>query len=799
MLGVVFVHGFNSNPRMWDAFGRLVAGDRALSRAVAEALPRFGYATALRRWHLARAIPSLDTAADSLKEYLRTEASPERFERLVLVGHSMGGLVIQRCLVRMLAEGRGQELTRVRRVVLLATPNAGSLLAAGTRRVLLGSNPQEQQLRPLNAQVADTLRIVLRDVVGAAVEPTERTCHIEFSVYAGESDAVVPPASAQAGFPDPLALPGDHFTIVRPDSHEHRTYTTIRRLLLEATGSDPPPQSVITLDPAVLEVHNAVAAGQNANASLTTYLPRAHDHYLRELLIPTFAGGGSRLVTLSGGSATGKTRAIYQALVELAPHAPMLRPADARALLDLLETGQVKPGYVLWLNEAQRYLYDAVGEQAAARLRTTLESTAGIATLATLWNDPFWRELTIPEPGDPHAQARALLTHPGFAVRLDVPDHLTAKDLEAWRQLVITDDDPRLKEALAAGAGDGRVIQHLSGGPELLRAYLAGPGMLFTAREYALLNAALDARRLGHMSPLPATLLAQAADDDLPARHRASDRDWAQRDLHSLASGRRADGSRTDIRNTLTALSEVRTRAGTEPGYEPADYLDQYSRRRRADQIGTPALWRSLIEHTVDLDDQDRLARAAWDRGLRTTSVSLWHKAVTAGSPTAGLAQLGPDLDPSHAAATYSATHAELANPSAVVSLLQALREIGAEQAVATLLGRNPAACVDPTDPSAVAWLLKELRETGEEVAVATLATRAVVHADLTNPRAAARLLEELRKTGKEVAVATLATRAAANADLADQVAVARLLKGLREVGVSAALKSTIETMIAST
>ena len=120
----MFVHGFNSSPGMWDAFSGLMASDGELTGVVAEVRPRFGYATVLYRWRLTRVIPSLETVADSLKEYLRTEAAPERFEHLVLVGHSMGGLVIQRYLARMLTEGRGRELARIRRVMTRAFPLA---------------------------------------------------------------------------------------------------------------------------------------------------------------------------------------------------------------------------------------------------------------------------------------------------------------------------------------------------------------------------------------------------------------------------------------------------------------------------------------------------------------------------------------------------------------------------------------------------------------------------------------------------------------------------------------------------
>ncbi|WP_430479760.1 alpha/beta fold hydrolase [Streptomyces sp. P11-1] len=223
-LGVVFIHGFNSSARMWDPLVSSLEQDER-TRGVT-ALP-FSYDTRLWQVSPVRRIPGFDTVADSLKEFLDTDA--EGFGRLVLVCHSQGGLVAQRALTRMLAEGRGRDLARIRRVILLACPNNGSELAMSLRRGLLSRNPQEHELRPLNQQITDAQRIVLRDLVNAR-EVTERTCPIPFSVYAGETDKVVPPVSALSTFPDAAVLPGDHSGIVR----SQRCYATVRRLLLAA-------------------------------------------------------------------------------------------------------------------------------------------------------------------------------------------------------------------------------------------------------------------------------------------------------------------------------------------------------------------------------------------------------------------------------------------------------------------------------------------------------------------------------------------------------------------------------------
>ncbi|MER5929328.1 alpha/beta fold hydrolase [Streptomyces sp. NPDC002054] len=233
-LGVVLVHGFNSSPDMWDPLRRLIAADPVLD--FVETLA-FRYATKLWSFDPRRAIPSFDTVADSLKEYLDTES--RAFGRLMLVSHSQGGLIVQRYLTRMTAEGRGGDLRRIGRIVLLACPNNGSEIALSLRRRLLRCNLQEQQLRPLNEQIAETQRAVLRDIVNAD-QVTAGSCPIPFSVYAGETDNIVPPASARGVFPDAAVLPGDHSGIARPTAPDHRTYTTLRRLILLTSASTEP-------------------------------------------------------------------------------------------------------------------------------------------------------------------------------------------------------------------------------------------------------------------------------------------------------------------------------------------------------------------------------------------------------------------------------------------------------------------------------------------------------------------------------------------------------------------------------
>ncbi|MFF3920618.1 alpha/beta fold hydrolase [Streptomyces sp. NPDC001852] len=239
---MVLVHGFNSGPQTWEYVLERIKQDQSLGRV--RVLP-FEYATGvvLNPLKMLREVfPSIGTAADSLGEYLRTEGGP--FEGLVIITHSMGGLVVQRYLARMLADGRGGELARIHRVVMLACPNDGSQLLLSLRRGILGRrgrNPQERELRPLDEQVTETRRVIVNQVLGASAV-TDRTYPVPFFVYAGESDTVVPVSSARSVFRDAAALPGDHFSILKATTPEHRTFTTLRRHLHEdgaASGGRP--------------------------------------------------------------------------------------------------------------------------------------------------------------------------------------------------------------------------------------------------------------------------------------------------------------------------------------------------------------------------------------------------------------------------------------------------------------------------------------------------------------------------------------------------------------------------------
>ncbi|MGW4984686.1 hypothetical protein [Streptomyces mirabilis] len=627
--GVVFVHGFKSSPAMWDAFGRLMASDTDLE---AMTPMRFQYATRLVQPCPLRRIPTFDTVADSLKEFMDTEA--QGFRRLALVAHSQGGLVVQRFLARMLTEGRGEELKRIRRVVLFACPNNGSQLGLTLRRWTLRANPQERQLRPLDEQITDTQRTVLRDIVNADVA-TERTCPIPFSVYAGETDNVVTPASARGAFPDAGVLPGDHFTIVRPDTTRHRSYTTLKRLLLAAADTDPPTDiprsqtisvasrsgalSVAECAPERLGIHPAITGDARelegtGHYVLPAFVARPHDHVTRQHFTEIAAGAGVELVLLRGGSCTGKTRTAYEAVKDQLTDWQLLQPRTRPDLITLLEKHHLPPRTVLWLDDVHQFLEGAEGETVAAGLHGLLDSRGPVVILATIWPGPH-RSLTDTPPAtrpDPHRQARTLLRR---ARLIQVPDTFTGLALTKLRQEALT--DASLAKALATAYEPGSICQTLAAGPDLLDHWRNATNVYGKA----LITAAIDARRLGHGLPLSAALLRDATPGYLSPTQRAhADDDWFEQAiayaLHPVMQ----------VTSALKLIPSPSGMGAVPDVYDLADYLEQTVERNRF--LVPTSFWDSAVAHETGPQALRALAENAKDRALYQHAALLLHSSV---------------------------------------------------------------------------------------------------------------------------------------------------------------------------
>ncbi|MGW2716547.1 hypothetical protein [Streptomyces sp. NPDC001492] len=539
-----------------------------------------------------------------------------------------------------------------------------------------------------------------------------------------------------------------------------------------------------------LEVHHVMDVGgaQGQFGVLPAYVRREHDRRLEEV-VAAAEGGHSGIAVLVGGSSTGKTRALWEAVRRLPVGWRLWHPlSPTRPEAALAGLGEIAPRTVVWLNEAQYYLSPGgLGEQVAAGLRGLLNdpSRAPVLVLATLWPE-HWDTLTTRTDPDRHPHARELLK--GHAIR--VPDAFTSHDLVALSETA--DGDPRLTLA-ADRAADAQITQYLAGVPVLLSRYEMANGAT-----QALIHAAMDARRLGAGPYLPLAWLADAALGYLTdTEYHALSDEWLTRTLNYVTTPCNGiPGILTPVKTSILVgrrntrpnpvkPSDARTLG---PHYLLADYLDQHGRRQRAETIPPTDFWTAASNHTHSTD-LDTLGNSAWRLGLYRDAAQLHKHATTRGDAHAAATlverfhQLHP-TDPRPA--QWAAAHAPLDDAYAVARLLEALKHAGAQDQVGTLLARDPATHVSLNNASAVARLLGRLWHAGAQEQLNSLATRAAAHMPLDDPFNLARLLEVFRgltHAGAQDQTDTLTTRAAAHTPLNDPYTVFSVLALLREAG----------------
>ncbi|MEU9137806.1 hypothetical protein AB0D33_17880 [Streptomyces sp. NPDC048404] len=481
-------------------------------------------------------------------------------------------------------------------------------------------------------------------------------------------------------------------------------------------------------DPVRLGVRPAPGPDGAGDLPLTEYLTRPHDATLRRRLSRAASTNDAVFVLLVGRSASGKTRAAYEAVADVLPDWPVLFPADADELLTWIDARDIDPRTVLWLNETQDYLTGAAGERAAHALVRLLQQVAPLAVVGTLWPEHL-RRMTDRNAGagEQSPQVRALLT--GRHTMIEVPDTL-AGPAEDLAQAAAR--DPRMAAAVRAAGTGRRVLQHLTAGPELVRHWDMGPDHWFSAPEHAVLTAAVEARRLGHAAAVPTRLLMDAAVGfmDSTARARAGEgEDWFAAAISTLT--RTADGSRALIAH------RHEPGVGAPDSYRPDDYLEQHVRRVRAHQTPPAAFWHAARwAHTAD--DVCALARAAEHRRRYSAAAALYAHAVERGdegarAALAVLRQTTGDLTAAEEiAATDPAAWAALAvarensdDPDGSCRAYRRAAELGDGWAWAALARQRETA----GDSAAADAVAAEAAQAGHAVAWRTLGRMRAAHA----------------------------------------------------------------------
>ncbi|MBQ0886405.1 helix-turn-helix domain-containing protein [Streptomyces sp. RM72] len=515
----------------------------------------------------------------------------------------------------------------------------------------------------------------------------------------------------------------------------------------QAAGGTGAPGTTIRLwDPHDLEVHYAVEApitssGSNGSREgsrrgragrLPAYVGRPHDEHLATV-VEAACEGHSGMAVLVGPSSTGKTRACWEAIQPLTAYGWRLwHPFDpTRPEAALADLHRVETRTVVWLNDAQQYFGGENGERIAAALHRLLTdvSRSPVLVLGTMWPEYQDDYMTLPRPGTPdaHPQVRSLLA--GRLITLpDRFDHIALSKAK----VLATAGDRQLAHALHH-TDSGRLTQFLAGAPELVRRYeTAGP----PAR--ALLDVAIDARRLGAAVHLPVGFLEQAVEDYL------NDDDYD--DLTDNWLDEAFADVTVPVHGRLAPLRRVRPRSsqrnagtmtGTSACYRLADYLEQHGRRGRARLCPPKSFWQAAQGHLTS-DSLLNLAYAARIRHRFGWAEQLAQQAADQGSVDA---------------------LAELAE----------IRRAGGDWGEADLLLRQAA---DAGSITALIRLAVARHQVGHISEAEDLAQQA---ADAGDPQGLVQLAEICENQGLRRAAEELATRAAAAGDTSSLVRLAEM------------------------
>ena len=224
---VVFVHGFTGDAlNTWASFPEMISDDPALSGWDVFA---YGYATSV-----AGSVPFWkgNPGPERLYRALTSEADTSPlagYDAVAFVAHSMGGLVVQGALASDAGLAR-----RTSHVILFGTPSGG------LRKAYLGA-PLNRQVRSMTPFHVWRLRRRWNKAFGTQPKGTP-TCPFTLTVVDGEQDDFVGGRSALRPFDERYRYTtnGDHVTMVKPGSIQHRSYRIVADRLRAGTSGRGP-------------------------------------------------------------------------------------------------------------------------------------------------------------------------------------------------------------------------------------------------------------------------------------------------------------------------------------------------------------------------------------------------------------------------------------------------------------------------------------------------------------------------------------------------------------------------------
>lgn len=315
-LAVIFIHGLNGDARetwMRNKTDDSTLWPRWLASDTDCSVWLLAYDAKLSNWQN-NAMP-LPDQGDSVLETLSAEEGL-RNRPLLLIGHSMGGLVIKTLISHGRTKGVARYknvVSRIHGVVFIATPHNGSQMATLAKyfSVVLRTNPQVGDMKIHDAHIRSLHQQFLAYFNEPGTNVAVRTFAETKGFLIGKRFAglnwgltklVVDPSSSEPHVPNEIAirLPEDHISICKLENKESQLYKSLLNFIREGL----PPKCEL------LQSIGSDFVGERIHSDRLPTVKGAFFGRIDELklLNDAWAGNGNRIVQFIAPGGTGKTK-----------------------------------------------------------------------------------------------------------------------------------------------------------------------------------------------------------------------------------------------------------------------------------------------------------------------------------------------------------------------------------------------------------------------------------------------------------------------------------------------------------
>jgi pimeloyl-ACP methyl ester carboxylesterase len=263
---LLFVHGFSGNSS--ETFG--VTPDMLVADGIFNGWDIFsiGYSSDIFP-SIGKGLWSVNPDITKVSAYLKSLLTNQfnDYDRVAFVGHSMGGLAVQRAILELDAKVE----QKISHVIFFGTPSAGLRKAFWARF-------WNTQLHDLSDQ-SDFIKKLRKDWQDKYATSTPFT----FKTIAGTKDEFVPVESSLNPFPESCRgiIEGNHINMIKPkdvNDHEHQSFTLILKTLTDQQAN------YLLGDPG--EINVLLGKYQ---AIINNYLPNAASLAIKPLIDLVFA------------------------------------------------------------------------------------------------------------------------------------------------------------------------------------------------------------------------------------------------------------------------------------------------------------------------------------------------------------------------------------------------------------------------------------------------------------------------------------------------------------------------------